>query len=274
MRDRRTLVHRVADRLRAGPAHTLEIARDVLGLTGHPGAVSAAVFTLLGSDPRFHVDPSGLWALEPDAGPVGIPLDALEYAVVDVETTGGSPDRGHRITEVALVEVRGGEIRGSYRSLVNPGRPIPPRIVALTGISDEMVAGAPPFEEIAPDLVERLDGRVFVAHNAGFDWRFLDRQLGDAVGWTPGGPRLCTMRMARRLVGGLRRRNLDHLARHFGIPIEGRHRAYGDALATARVFLRLLDEARRRGASDLLSLQALLEPGGRVPPEDVTEVRS
>ena len=126
-----------------------------------------------------------------------------------------------------------------------------------------MVASSPFFEDIAPDLLDRLKERVFVAHNVAFDWRFVSTQLGDAVGDVPDSPRLCTVQMARRLVPGLHRRNLDSLANHFQIPIFSRHRAYGDALATARILLRLLDEAEARGIRDLTSLQRLLQPRGR-----------
>jgi DNA polymerase-3 subunit epsilon len=192
-------------------------------------------------------------------------FDALDFAVVDVETTGGSPDRGHRITEIAVVEIRDGLISEDFQTLVNPGRRIPPRISELTGISGEMVAHAPFFEEIAEDLSEWLEGRVFVAHNVSFDWRFISSQLGDALGYVPEGPRLCTVQLARKLAPELTRRNLDSVATHFGIPIHARHRAFGDALATARVLLRLLDEARLMGIRDLPSLQTLLHGRGGAP---------
>jgi len=120
------------------------------------------------------------------------------------------------------------------------------------------VVEAPFFEDVAEELFQRLDGRVFVAHNVSFDGRFVSAQLGDALGQVPGGPRLCTVQLARRLVPELPRRNLDAVASHFGIPIHERHRALGDALATARILLRLLDEAGARGASDLDSLEELL----------------
>lgn len=241
----------------------MDLARDVLGLSGNAGAAAAAVFSLLGADPRFKVDGRGWWSL---VGEIPIPeeeLDALTFAVVDVETTGGSPDRGHRITEVAVVEIRDGTIMEGFQTLVNPGREIPPRIAALTGITNAMVQNAPFFEEVAEALYDRLDGRIFVAHNVTFDWRFVSTQLGDAIGFVPQGPRLCTVQLARRLAPGLQRRNLDSLAAHFGIPVHARHRAHGDALATARVLLRLLDEARLLGVQDLTSLQLLLSRKGR-----------
>lgn len=257
-----SLVRRAKELLRDGPAHTLDMAREILGLSGNPGAASAAVFALLGEDPGFRVDGEGWWSLCGEPGEGGTLLEELAYAVVDVETTGGSPLRGHRITEVAVVEVRDGVIADDFRTLVNPGRSIPPRIAVLTGIDDGMVAGAPPFDEVAQELLGRLEGRVFVAHNVSFDWRFVSRQLADAVGEIPDGPRLCTVRLARRLVPELRRRNLDAVSAHFRIPVHSRHRAYGDALATARVLLRLLDRARLQGVSDLSGLELLLQ-GGR-----------
>jgi DNA polymerase III epsilon subunit family exonuclease len=262
VRDEPSLVRRAVTLLQRGEAHTLDLAREVLGFTGNAGAASAAVFSLLGSDPRFQVDGRGCWSLAGAAPTPEEELDALTYAVVDVETTGGSPERGHRITEIAVVEIRDGLISEDFQTLVNPGRRIPPRISQLTGITDEMVQAAPFFEEVADDLYDWLEGRVFVAHNVSFDWRFVSAQLGDSIGFVPQGPRLCTLQLSRRLAPGLRRRNLTSLAAHFGIPIHARHRAYGDALATARVLLRLLDEARAQGVLDLTSLQLLLHRKG------------
>lgn len=249
-----SLVRRAAERLTDGPLHTLDLARDVLGLSGHGGAAAAAVFQLLGSDPRFLVDGDGIWRLDADRAPLGRPLRELSFAVVDVETTGSGRGGGHRIIEFAAVEVRDGRIVDEYQTLVNPGRRIPPGVVALTGIHDKMVADAPYFDHVADEVQQRLTGRVFVAHNVAFDWAFVSRELVAALGQAPDVPRLCTVRMARRLVPRLRRRNLDELTRHFGVEIHARHRAHGDALATARVLLRLLDEAAGEGLDDLESL--------------------
>lgn len=256
MKGDRALINRAASVLEGGSTHTLDLAREVLGLSGHPGAASAAVFTLLGTDTRFHVDPGGVWSFR---GPrPGAPLAKLAYAVVDVETTGGPYRRGHRITEVAIYQVRDGVVADEFHTLVNPGRVIPPRIEVLTGISNDMVSSAPYFDQIAPDILERLEGRIFVAHNARFDWGFVSQQLAEAIGEVPQVERLCTVRMARRIVPRLRRRNLDALARHFDIEITDRHRAHGDALATARVLLRLIDEAGIQGVTDLESMKSFL----------------
>lgn len=254
-----SLVRSTAELLAEGPKHTLEVARAVLGLTGHDGAASAAVFQLLGTDPRFLVDSEGTWRLDASMAPYGAPLRDVRFAVVDVETTGRGPWAGSRMIEIAVVEVQGGAIVDEYETLLNPGQGIPGAITALTGITTDMVARAPWFEHVADEVHRRLEGRVFVAHNATFDWSFVSSELVAALGDAPSVPRLCTVRMARRLVSRLRHRNLDELSRWFGIEIHARHRAYGDALATARVLLRLLDEAAGRGIDDLSTLEWYLK---------------
>ncbi|HKJ02156.1 MAG TPA: 3'-5' exonuclease [Longimicrobiales bacterium] len=260
---RTSLLRQAEARLLGGSAHTLDLARDVLGLSGHAGAASAAVFQLLGADRRFKVDGAGVWSLDPGLAPLGQSLDEVAFAVVDVETTGGGLEFGHRVTDLAIVEVRGGAIVDEFQTLVNPGRRIPPGITALTGITNQMVARAPYFDEVAEEVLRRLEGRVFVAHNVGFDWGFVSGELVRTLGEAPQAVRMCTVRMVRRLVPGLRHRNLDVVSRHFGVTIQGRHRAYGDALATARVLLRLLDEARGRGLDDVASLEWYLRRRGR-----------
>jgi len=183
-------------------------------------------------------------------------LANLSYAVVDVETTGGSPGTGHRVAEIAAIVVEQGRITQVFERLVNPGRAIPPFITRLTGISDTMVQGAPPFAEIAPELVQVLAGNVFVAHNAGFDWGFVSAELEGALGRTPRALTLCTVRLARLLLPQLPRRTLDHVAHHYGVrdvaaryPLRRsvRHSAAGDAIVTAHCLLRLLDDAADRG---------------------------
>lgn len=258
------LLARAAEALEEGPVHTLELARRILGLGGNPGAASVAVFTLLGPDDRFHVDEQGRWSLSGDAR-VGPGLREEPYAVVDVETTGGSYRNGHRITEVAIVQVRDGVLRDTFSTLVNPGRPIPRRIQSLTGITPRMVSGAPYFEDVADGVLERLEGRTFVAHNARFDWGFLRAHLGDAIGRVPETRRLCTLKLARRLLPDLERRSLDAVTAYYDVQVESRHRARGDAVAAARVLLRLLDEAEVRGIDDLFALRRFLakSPGGR-----------
>ena len=255
LQGRRSLLQSAWAALERNPLRTTELAREVLGLNGHAGAASAAVFALLGDDDRFEVDGEGVWSLRGGARRPGSPLSRLCYAVVDVETTGGRYEGGHRMTEVAVLEVRGGVVGDRFETLIHPGRSVPSRIAGLTGITNRMLADAPTFDEIAEEVFRRIAGRVFVAHNASFDWGWLRAQLGDALGDVPGVDRLCTISLARRLVPELRQRNLDSLADFFDIPIHDRHRAGGDALATARVLLRLLDRAESLGIGDLRSLK-------------------
>lgn len=242
------LVRRGLEALEAGPTRTGTLARDVLGLSNAPPEIARRVVEeLFAGHDRVTFD-GGVWRLEGGGGTdAGARLQELEYAVVDLETTGTSPGEGHRVTEVAAVEVSGGEVSGGFSTLVDPGRPIPPRVVELTGITDAMVDGAPPFAEVAGRLRRALEGRVFVAHNVPFDWGFLTEEMRRAEGTLPEGPRLCTLRLARRALPGLDSRGLDAVARHFGVEIEDRHRAAGDARATAAVLLRLLEEARAEG---------------------------
>jgi DNA polymerase-3 subunit epsilon len=183
-------------------------------------------------------------------------LSRLSYAVVDVETTGGSFAYGHRITEIAVVVVTEGRITEIFERLVNPGRFIPSFITHLTGITGAMVADAPSFEDIVPELVMALAGNIFVAHNAQFDWGFVSGELERAVGKRPTALRLCTVRLARALLPQLPRKSLDHVAHHYGVldvPSRytlnrgTRHSAAGDAIITAHCLLRMIDDAADRG---------------------------
>lgn len=269
-----SLLARAARTLSAGPSHTLDLARDVLELRGNASAASKAVFALLGRDPRFTVDAEGYWSLVPDAPLPGPSLGRLRYAVVDVETTGGTRGRGgDRVTEVAIVHVDDGAIGPSYQTLVNPGRPIPPRIQGFTGITDRMVSVAPYFEGVAAEVARRLRGRIFVAHNERFDWGHVHGELLAAGEEAPEVERLCTVRLGRLLHPRLRSHGLDGLAAHYGLRVRGRHRAFGDAFATARLLLRLLADAEERGISDLASLRNALKSrrrGRKTPKGDRT----
>ncbi|HET7586105.1 MAG TPA: 3'-5' exonuclease [Gemmatimonadaceae bacterium] len=203
--------------------------------------------------------PRAPFARDADAGaPTPVLLKELSYVVVDVETTGMRPEYGDRITEVAAVVIERGEVRHRFETLINPQRSIPPMITALTHITPAMVRDAPPFADVAADVARLLEGRVFVAHNAEFDWRFICAEMARATGRVPFNPRLCTVRLARRVLPHLYSRRLDALAHYYGIEIADRHRAGGDAAATARILLRLLDRARDHSCESWSDLQQLL----------------
>jgi len=258
------LVGRALSFLENGPRTTAEIAEEVMALRGNPRVAAAAVFALLGSEPRVCVDGAGVWSLADDREVRSTgPFLAEEWVVVDVETTGGSPDRGHRIIEIAAVHVSGGRIVGKYASLVNPRRPVPRMITSLTGIGDEALNSAPFFEDIAPALSVALGGRIFVGHNANFDWRFVCNELERCTGRTLHGRRLCTLRVARRLLPNLPSRSLGALAHYFGIEMVAQHRALDDAAATAQLLIRLLDSLADRGVTGWDSLESFLRKGRR-----------
>jgi DNA polymerase-3 subunit epsilon len=256
------LVSRARDYLTAGPATAQQLIAAVCHLPGVPATIAEHMTaTLLAEVSTIRRDAAGLWGLHvpkrANAG-AGARLEALSYVVVDVETTGGRPLHGDRITELAAVVVRRGEIAHVFETLVNPRRAIPPWISRLTNISWSMVKDAPPFEALCDKVLDVLGGHVFVAHNARFDWAFVNAELGRATGRTLDGPRLCTVKLARKLLPQLRRRSLDYVAMHYGVEIQSRHRAAGDAIATARVLIKLLAAARNHGCETWQDLDLLL----------------
>ncbi|MEA2761948.1 MAG: polymerase subunit epsilon [Gemmatimonadaceae bacterium] len=186
------------------------------------------------------------------------PLNKLSYVVVDTETTGGRHGGGDRITEIAAVVIRDGEIVEMFETLVNPERSIPYFVSQLTNITWDMVRDKPTFDRVAPDVMRVLEGNVFVAHNMMFDWRFIASELSRATGRKLQGRRLCTVKMARKVLPQLSRRSLDHVARYYGVEIHGRHRAGGDALATAKCMLRMLADLSDRGCTTWGDLETVL----------------
>jgi DNA polymerase-3 subunit epsilon len=197
------------------------------------------------------------------SAPVG--LSEASFAVVDLETTGLSVDRC-AILEIGAVRIQKLRISGRFQTLVDPGGPVPASIKRLTGIDDALVVGAPSPAQAMRAFCTWLGETpqaIFVAHNAAFDERFVRRALEDH-GLPPlAAPVLCTRRLARRLVPDLRRYGLDRLSAHFGISNGARHRALGDADATARVLLDLLALAAERG--NLSTVGALLDLQSRAP---------
>lgn len=260
-----------------GPLDAVTLMRDVCQVDRlQADAAERMAEALLSRHPEFVRLPSGHWALverrQAATDRRGTPQDAgprladIAFAVVDVETTGTRVALGDRITEIAVAQVRGGEVTEVFSQLINPERPIPPYITALTQISWEMVRDQPRFRDVAPVVQRHLEGAVFVAHNAAFDWRFVGAELRRVAGYELMGPSLCTVRLAKALLPDLPRRSLDHVSRYFGIEIEGRHRAAGDAVATARALCRMLEIAESEGIRTWPELDALTrKAGGRRP---------
>lgn len=156
-----------------------------------------------------------------------------EYAIVDLETTGGRASR-NRVTEIGIVIYDGEKVVETYQTLVNPETYIPSNIIRLTGITDEMVSTAPKFFEVAKRVVELTQDRIFVAHNSRFDYDFL-REEFRRLGYTFSQKQLCTVRLTRKIFPGLKSYSLGNLTKHFGIELENHHRALADATATTEL---------------------------------------
>lgn len=184
-------------------------------------------------------------------------LDEIEFVIVDTETTGLRPG-SHRVIEVAGVRIRGGEVLGSYQSLLNPGVRIPNFIVQFTGISQDMVAMAPKSHEALPDFLQFVEGAIVVGHNVGFDIGFLAYEA-QLLGQSFPIDGLDTIPLARRFLPALRRFKLDNVADHLKIPTSNRHRALGDAKVTAAVFIKLLEKAGQQGITTLGQLRRRLQ---------------
>ena len=161
------------------------------------------------------------------------------YAIVDIETTGGHAS-AHGITEIAIVLHDGEKVTRRYETLVNPQKNIPVYISALTGISNEMVARAPLFSEVATEIFGLLHNRIFVAHNVNFDYSFLKYHLS-GCGYELQTKKLCTVRLSRKVFPGLVSYSLGKLCKQLQVDLTNHHRAGGDAEATARVFSMILE---------------------------------
>ena len=185
------------------------------------------------------------------------------YAIIDIETTGGRASRD-KITEIAIVLHDGEQILDTFESLINPETYIPYGITQLTGITQEMVTDAPKFYEVARKVVEMTEGAIFVAHSVRFDYSFI-REEFQRLGFTFTRKQLCTVRLSRKAFPGLRSYGLDNLIRSLDLHIENRHRAMGDAMATAELFERIIrQEDSEDKVKDLVNLgirEALLPKG-------------
>lgn len=158
----------------------------------------------------------------------------MNFVIVDVETTGGSP-KNSKITELAMYKYDGEKIIDEFVTLINPEQQIPEFIVRLTGITDAMVENAPKFYEIAKQVLEFTDNCIFVAHNVAFDYGMFRHEF-KSLGFDFRLPHLCTVRASRYVIPGHASYSLGKLSRALEIEIVGRHRAGGDALATTKLF--------------------------------------
>ncbi len=211
---------------------------------------------LLEPDPRFVFDPHlGRWKLR-EYALLGQPLDDASFVVVDLETTGLTPDVGG-IMEIGAARVERGRVVSCFERLVRPSKRPPPFIVHLTGIDWAMLRDQPSIAEVWPEFREFVRDAVLVAHNASFDLGYLNLASRQLTGAPLTDTHVCTLKLARRLVPEVRKRGLDTLAEFFGIRPERRHRALGDALITVEILFHLMQRAKSTGIQRVDQLLAL-----------------
>lgn len=219
-----------------------------------PGAdlaiVGKVVADLLGGDARFQWRPAdGTWHAAAHAELVR-PIIDTTFTVIDLEMTGMEPSRTG-IIEIGAARVTAGQVTEEYSQLINPGVKLPPFIVGLTGIDDEMLREQPPIGDAWQGFVEFAGDSVLVAHNAAFDIGTLNDTAHRLTGKGLDNQQLCTLKLARLLLPDLQKRGLDSLAGHFGIVQSDRHRALGDVRVTVEVLFRLLEMLDGEGINRL-----------------------
>jgi DNA polymerase-3 subunit alpha (Gram-positive type) len=189
------------------------------------------------------------------------------FVAFDIETTGFSGKKG-RIVEIGVVKFRGGEIIEKQSWLVNPGIPIPPMSQQVHGITDAMVTNAPAFKEVYPQFAEFIDDAVLVAHNAGFDIRFIEAETKRNAFDPPDNDVIDTLKLSRKRHPEIKRHGLESLSRHFSLGTQGFHRGLTDAVHVKDLFL-VLTQDDAGDISDLLDLagRAFKKPDCVVPPK-------
>lgn len=208
---------------------------------------------LLADDPRFAYDGSARrWRVVNDHL-FSVPLSEVCFTVVDLEATGNRMEDGG-ITEIGAIRIQDGREVGRFEQLINPGRPIPQYVTALTGISDAMVRDAPAIEDVIGGFCDFASESVIVAHNASFDFALLSQESWRVLGMPLGCPSLCTIDLVRYALPELEKTSLDAVAEHFQLEGSSRHRAMADAELTAHILERVLEIYRARGVSTLEEL--------------------
>lgn len=214
-----------------------------------PELAKKLVTDLIERDPRISIEDDTVVLTEGELQ--GRDIMATEFVVFDLETTGAKAPPC-RITEIGAYRVKNGAVAETFQTLVNPETPIPPFITGLTGIDDSMVKDAPRFSDVAPDLLEFIGDSVLVAHNSGFDMRFLNYEIGMVYPeYRLANPCLCTVQLSRRLLPEIENHKLKTVADHYAIDLRNHHRAGADAYATAHIFVNLLDKLASDGMTDL-----------------------
>jgi DNA polymerase III epsilon subunit family exonuclease len=233
-----------------GRASFLKIAETIFSLGNISADLAGSlVRELIQNDQRFVVEADYL-STQPEPSNSALLRD-LEFVVLDVEAA-QERKMPARIIEIGAYRVCSGKVVAEFETLVNPETSVPKFLANLTGISDEMLTSAPTFPEIAHAFLDFIGDSVLVAHNANFDLPLLNREINRVfAGQRLRNTHLCTVDLARRLVPQLESHRLDSVAAYFQVAIPRRHRAADDALATAHVFVRLLNTLAENGISTL-----------------------
>lgn len=220
-----------------------------------PALARMLVGDLIGRDPRLSLNGDVVELTEPEFD--GRELAETGFVVFDLETTGAKAPPC-RITEIGAWRVKGGEVTEEFHTLVNPEMPIPEFITQLTGIDDNMVADAPMFADVVVDLLEFIGDNVLVAHNSGFDMRFLNYEIGRIFpDYRLANPCLCTVQLSRKLLPDIINHKLKTVAEHYNIDLTNHHRASADAYATAHIFVNLLGKLYDGGIKDLAGVRKM-----------------
>jgi DNA polymerase III subunit epsilon len=244
-----------------GPLSTVEAARSLFATSSiSEGLAASLLVDVTAGDSRVVCSGASVSLTGETRDPL---LDEAAFVVFDLETTGLSAQRD-RICEIGAVRVQGLELVDSFQSLVNPGVALPGPVERLTGLRTAELRRAPPVRKVLPRFLAFAGDDLLVAHNAGFDQRFLERELQVREGRRLSQPPLCTAALARRLLEGrLRKVGLASLAHFFGVGTTPCHRALPDAEATAEVLLCLIGLAQELGARRLSELRSLAAPRRR-----------
>lgn len=235
-----------------GNATAVKVVDYVMNMPkAEPNLARSLVSDIVSSDPRLTLIDDNVELIENDFH--NRKLNETDYVVFDLETTGAKTPPC-RITEIGAYRINKGKITDEYQTLVNPETPIPEFITGLTNIDDEMVKDAPKFAEVADEFLAFIGDAVLVAHNAMFDMRFLNHEIAKIhQDHRVGNPYLCTVQLSRKLLPDLENHRLHTVAEHYSIYIKDRHRAAGDAHATAKIFEDFLVKLEDKGVKDLLS---------------------
>lgn len=233
-----------------GSASAASIVEYIMNIrNADPGLARMLVSDLVSRDPRLLLEEDRVQLMSEDHN--ARELAGAGFVVFDLETTGAKTPPC-RVTEIGAYRVQDGEIVAEFHTLINPEMPIPFFITLLTGITDGMVKDAPKFGEIADDFLGFIGDSILVAHNASFDMRFLDHEIGRKYeDCRVGNPSICTVQLSRKLLPDVENHKLKTLAEYFSVDLINHHRADADAHATAMIFVNLLGDLATLGIRDL-----------------------